>query len=759
MTGRGRRGAAALCVVLAAAAVLFACAGPAGAATVPPQPISITIDDGISASDGPTALPPAVVGTGESVATSDAALLRLAITLARSEGVAVVDDPSILLGILLKDGEPITSADAVALLLGIHLQDGEAVAGTDAVSLLLGIRLADGETVTGSDLVSLLLGIRQTVSETVSVGDEVSAKAIVTPTTTTLTTSGSPALAGTSVTFTASVASAGSPVHAGSVVFSVDGTPVGQPVAVDGNGVAQLTTSALALGSHTVQAAYGGTAAYLPSSATASQGVWDFTLSLTPSDLTVQRGDTASFTVSAALVQGSVTAGLPLLTLSASEGTVARQLAVPGTTVLQIPTGPGTPPGRHTITVIPLGVDQHDATAHVYVNDPPVPAAGGPYAANEGSTLTLHGSATDADGDTLTYAWDVGGVKATGADATITVPDGPAIVPVTLTVCDDHGACASAATTLTIANVPPAVTLATTPSPVDEGGTFTLTATIKDSAADTAAGFTIAFDCGTGTFVASATPSTVCPAVDDPGVTARAQVTDKDGGTTIATLAVPIRNVAPVVKLTAPAPGAVVFVGHSLSLGASFTDPGVRDTHTGSFTVAGTTVPAAVTESGGSGTTAATWTPGAAGIDTLTANVKDNAGATGSASQSLIVVDPFGLTSGIGWLGPVHNRLLFTFEAHYPRGAATPSGLVIVDGRGVLFHATSLAWLVVSGRSATVQGAGVANGAGGYSFRLQAVDGRPNQFAIRIWKTSTGAVLLDTGAPGALGGGNVTVGG
>jgi hypothetical protein len=84
---------------------------------------------------------------------------------------------------------------------------------------------------------------------------------------------------------------------------------------------------------------------------------------------------------------------------------------------------------------------------------------------------------------------------------------------------------------------------------------------------------------------------------------------------------------------------------------------------------------------------------------------------------------------------------------------------VVVDGRGVRFSATSLAWLVVSGKTATLQGTGVANGAGGYSFRLLAVDGRPNQFAIRIWKTSTGAVLLDTGAPAPIGGGNVTVGG
>jgi PKD domain len=568
VTGRGRRGAAALCVVLAAMTALLACAASAPAAS-PPPPISITIDDGLSASDSGTALPPVVFGTGEQVTTDDAALLRLALTLARTEHIAVADSPSFLLGILLENGEPISATDAVSLLLGIRLEDGETVSGADAVSLLLGLRLADGETVSTSDVASLLLGIRQTIGEPVSVGDEVSAKP---------------------------------------------------------------------------------------------------------------------------------------------------------------------------------------------VNRPPVASAGGPYAAAEGSPVALHGSATDPDGDPLTYAWDVGGVAASGADATATAPDGPATVPVKLTVCDDHGACATDTTTLTVSNVPPAVTLTAAPSPVSEGGTFTLTALVTDpSAADTTAGFAFQFDCGGGTFTLAAGLSTSCPAVDDPGVTARVRVTDKDGGSTVATVAVAIANVAPAVKITAPAPGAVFFVGSHVPLAASFTDPGVRDTHTASFTVGGATLPGTVTESGGSGTASTTWTPGASGLDTLTALVRDNAGAIGSASQTLIVADQFGSATGAGTIGRRHERLLFTFEARYPRGAGTPTGSVTVAGRGVVFHATSLAWLVVTGRTATLQGTGVANGAGGYSFTLQAVDGFPNRVAIKIWKTATGAVLLDTGAPAALAFGDVTV--
>jgi Bacterial Ig-like domain (group 3)/PKD domain len=754
VTGRGRRGAAALCALAALTAAL-ACAAPGRADTSPP--ISITIADGLTASDGASTLPPVAFGTGESVSTTDAALLRLAITLAHTEGIVVADDPAFLLEILLQNGEPVSTADIVKLLLGIQLAQGETVSGQDAVSLLLGIRQSTSESISVADATALLLGVKQTTTEQIGVGDAVSVTPVIAPTATTVVSSGSPALAGTTVTYTASVSTTGGqPVPAGTVTFSVDGTAIGSS-AVNANGVSQLTTTASVLGSHTVQAAYGGAPGYALSSGTASQGVWDFALSLTPATVTVQRGGTATFTVTSTLLPGSVTTGLPLLTIAASQGTVAQQLAVPGTVQLLVPTGAGTPPGRGSVTVTPVGVDQHQTSAYIYVNDPPVPSAGGPYAAAEGTAVALHGSATDADGDTLTYAWNVGGVTATGADATVTAPDGPATVPVTLTVCDDHGACASAATTLTVTNVPPTVTLTATPSPVNEGGTFTLSAKIADSAADVAAGFAIAFDCGTGTFVPSSTPSTSCPAVDDPGVTARAQVTDKDGGSTVATLVVPIRNVAPTVKITTPAPGAVVFVGAHVPLAASFTDPGVRDTHTASFAVAGSTVAATVTESAGSGTTASAWTPSAAGIDTLTANVRDNAGAVGSAAQALIVVDPFGSTTGLGRIGPRHAHVGFAFDAHYLRGSATPTGTVLVGSHGVDFRATSLGWLVVAGRTATLQGTGVANGVGGYSFQLQAVDGRPGLFAIKIWKTSTGAVLLDTGAPQPLTAGDLAV--
>jgi hypothetical protein len=94
-------------------------------------------------------------------------------------------------------------------------------------------------------------------------------------TTTTVTSSANPSVLGAAVTFTATVsASSGTP--AGTVQWQIDGTNAGAPVALDANGKATYSTSALMLtnGSpHTIAANYAGGSGFLASSGSLGQSV------------------------------------------------------------------------------------------------------------------------------------------------------------------------------------------------------------------------------------------------------------------------------------------------------------------------------------------------------------------------------------------------------------------------------------------------------------------------------------------------------
>jgi hypothetical protein len=91
--------------------------------------------------------------------------------------------------------------------------------------------------------------------------------------------------------------------------------------------------------------------------------------------------------------------------------------------------------------------------------------------------------------------------ETTGQTATFAAAgrDGPSSPIVVLQVCDNRTACATASTTVNIGNGAPTATF-TAPSAVEEGHQVVLSLTnpTDPSPADNAAGFTYAFDCGTG---------------------------------------------------------------------------------------------------------------------------------------------------------------------------------------------------------------------------------------------------------------------
>jgi hypothetical protein len=126
------------------------------------------------------------------------------------------------------------------------------------------------------------------------------------------------------------------------------------------------------------------------------------------------------------------------------------------------------------------------AQRYAYTNDPPTANAGGPYTIAEGQSLTLAGSGTDPDGDTLAFSWDVNSDgtfgDASGAAPQLTwtqlnalgIDDGPASFQPKVRADDGHGnVTTSAATTLEITNVAPRIAVSGNAS-VNEGSTYTL---------------------------------------------------------------------------------------------------------------------------------------------------------------------------------------------------------------------------------------------------------------------------------------------
>lgn len=121
-------------------------------------------------------------------------------------------------------------------------------------------------------------------------------KLIVSPaaTTTAVTSSVNPSELGQSVTFTATVTSgAGTP--AGTVQFKDGGTSIGSPQTLNESGVAQVSTSTLTSGTHTITAEYSGDASFLNSTGTLSGGqVVKTQPSLSINDVTMAEGNSGT---------------------------------------------------------------------------------------------------------------------------------------------------------------------------------------------------------------------------------------------------------------------------------------------------------------------------------------------------------------------------------------------------------------------------------------------------------------------------------
>ena len=277
-------------------------------------------------------------------------------------------------------------------------------------------------------------------------------------------------------------------------------------------------------------------------------------------------------------------------------------------------------------------------TVTVVANQPPVADPGGPYAVDEGVSITLDGSgSSDPNGDPLTYAWDLDndGLFDDGANATAAfagVDDATATVG--LQVSD--GALTNTATVAVVVhNVAPSVS-AGVDQTIDEGGSANLAATFTDPGTLDTHTATVNWGDGSAPEAAAVSEAGGNGSVagthtyaQDGAYTVTVTVTDDDGGVGSDTLTVTVRNVAPVVNA---GPDRGVITGEMVDLPpASFTDPGTLDTHTATVDWGdGTLAPGAVTEAGGNGSVAAGHAYAAPGLYTVTVTVTDDGGGHGN---------------------------------------------------------------------------------------------------------------------------------
>lgn len=262
-------------------------------------------------------------------------------------------------------------------------------------------------------------------------------------------------------------------------------------------------------------------------------------------------------------------------------------------------------------------------------------------------------------------------------------------------------------------------------------------------------------------------------------------VRDEGGLAGTATATANIANLPPAVgAITAPIDPQET--GTPLTASASFTDPGILDTHTGLIDWGdGTSSEAVVTEAGGAGSVSGSHAYAAAGVYTLTLTVTDKDGAAGqSVFEFVVVFDPVaGFVTGGGWIHSpagsypadptLEGKATFGFVSRYHKGATTPTGNTEFNFHvaGLNFHSTSYDWLVVSGSKIRLKGSGTIDGVGEFRFLLSAVDGdaggngEPDTFRMRIWDPVTGIVVYDTeidrgegaAATTVLGGGNIVI--
>ena len=319
--------------------------------------------------------------------------------------------------------------------------------------------------------------------------------------------------------------------------------------------------------------------------------------------------------------------------------------------------------GSYTVTFTITdddGGSGNNSVSHTVVNVPPTitNVSVSPEPSIEGNLDTVTATFTDpgtADVHTCSINWGDGSPVATGTVAagscsgTHTYADNGSYT-VSVTIDDGDGGSDSDSTLHVVGNANPSITLITvTPEPSNEGSLASLSATFTDAGTADTHTCTINWGDGSPTVAGTVTQgsgSGSCSGshtyADEGSFTVTVTVTDDDTGSDTDTTTHVVLNLPPSVGAVTVSPEPSN-EGQSVTASASFTDPGVNDTHTCTVDYGDGSGPLPGTVSAGTCTGPAhVYADEGTGSYTVTVSVSDTDGGTGSntGSHSVLNVAP-----------------------------------------------------------------------------------------------------------------------
>ncbi len=288
-------------------------------------------------------------------------------------------------------------------------------------------------------------------------------------------------------------------------------------------------------------------------------------------------------------------------------------------------------------------------------------------------------------------------------------------------------------TQLSVNNQPPTVNTISNAT-INEGDTYSANGSFTD--ADSSS-WTATVDYGDGAGAQSLTLTgtnfSLSHVYKDNGTyTVTVSVTDNQGATGTGTATITVNNVTPTVG-TITAPSSPVLVNTAITASASFTDPGVLDTHTASWNWGdGNTTTGTVTETNGSGSVSNNHTYTATGVYTITLTVTDKDSGVGTSTFQYVAVydSTSSFAGGRSFDNPssaspnTTGKVSFGISSKYNNSnVLTGSVKMNFKAASIDFASISLSSLATSNGKAYLKGSGTVNGSGSYTFLASGIDG------------------------------------